>query len=1142
MFPRLLALAVVAASTPAATAQQYDRRSRDEPEVVVEAGGRVGPCDVLRFSPDGRFLFAAGDDKVVRVWTYSAAGLETEPGKAKTLRWPAWREQRGGIKAIAVSPDGKRVAVGGFGLITSTVAVLDRETGEPLGLTWPLVAEGEPFYGTVHAVAFHPDGNRVAFGTADGTLWLWDPARLPKPDANERPSAPPVRLGKHTPDKGRKDYNFPRLIYFADDKTLISVARSGEVLACDLAANPPATKPLFDVNDGLPDTFADRVYRATPILDGKWLLTAGAGPQVLVRSTDGKPPIRLALPEDHFPRSIAFDPRTRRLAVGVGAALPAKDDQPRFYAEGDDEIWLFDDPTVVTEPKPVKLRHTGRAEALAFHPSDGRLAVAGGDADEITLIDLANPEKPASVVRGAGRQLWAVNLSANGSVIGIQSSRDARSTDPNRRGAGPWARFDLTRLRPTADESQAWLGPVTEADGWRVRPDRNQYVWHVELNRGGAEPVHFPLPLDRAMDQAPTCWTFLPAANGKPTRLLVGHYYGCSLFELTPQSVTRVRLYTGQGGEVTSVVAAKDGSWFVTAGADQTVAAWSLTEWKHHPTLGAAFAVNKAGAVEVVDVDGGSPAWEAGLVKGAIIDLVAVDLSLVYDRRAKKTPVGEAEAVIAALKNPTSGVELFFGVRPPGQKRFSTLTFIRQRPLWKWFPAFNDRGQMTDWVIWMWHGSYYHTRTAHGDRLVGWHLNGPDPGDRPQFYQLQQFEKLFHRPDVIETLLTTRDPSAALAAARGPNPNPLSFTQYEPAPVRIALKRSVVGPEGLALTVSVQPRGTNPDLLPDRVELWVNDHRLQVWDGNGNKAVQKQVTIPPGLFRAGDNQLVVQTFNPAGGRAEDVQVVRNPAAAKPPSLIGLAIGINNYADHRKAAGGARGFGDLIGARADAMDFRDRLLGFAGPKRFFPEGKMELRVDGDATRKKLTADLKALAGGVKPDDLLVVFFAGHGDAPPGKRPADPGSFVFCCPDYSPQMPGDTAVSAEELFDALAAVNCRKVVFLDACRAGRAAEANVLRRLVPDGLGPVVIASCGPGEDSFEDPKFGHGLFTVAILDALGRDFGRADYNADGVISPGELFEYVSARLPGLLRATGRKPDAQVPICFPRQPPGFPFVQK
>src|SRR5207248_2509202 len=255
--------------------------------------------------------------------------------------------------------------------------------------------------------------------------------------------------------------------------------------------------------------------------------------------------------------------------------------------------------------------------------------------------------------------------------------------------------------------------------------------------------------------------------------------------------------------------------------------------------------------------------------------------------------------------------------------------------------------------------------------------------------------------------------------------------------------------------------------------------------------------IPAGAFRAGDNRLAVLTFNPAGGRAEDVQLVRNPAAAAASNLLGLAVGIDNYAAVRKVVGGgARGFGDLVGARADAKALAGRLLGYSGPDRFFPAGQIELRLDADATREKLTADLAALAGRAKPDDLLVVFFAGHGDVPPAVGAGGAGPFVFCCPNYSPEKAAKTALSAEELFDALAGVNCRKVVLLDACRSGRAAEANVLRRFIPDGQGPVVIAACGPGEESFEDAKVGHGLFTLAVLDALGDDFRKADYNSDG----------------------------------------------
>src|SRR5947207_764342 len=170
----LLVLLAAGAFAPPADAQppaqpaaprQFDRRSRDEPEIVVEAGGRYGFCDALLFDREGRFLFAGGDDKVVRVWPHSADGLETDPLKAKVLRWRAWREQRGGVKAVAVSPDGKRVAVGGFGMKTSTVAVLDRESGDLVALTWPKAPEGSLNFGEVYAVAFAPDGKRVGFGT-----------------------------------------------------------------------------------------------------------------------------------------------------------------------------------------------------------------------------------------------------------------------------------------------------------------------------------------------------------------------------------------------------------------------------------------------------------------------------------------------------------------------------------------------------------------------------------------------------------------------------------------------------------------------------------------------------------------------------------------------------------------------------------------------------------------------------------------------------------------------------------------------------------------------------------------------------------------------------------------------------------------
>lgn len=1177
MAPRLLLLVAVTVglTAPQVVAQQSDRRSREAPEIMVEAGGRSGTCDALLFSPDGRFLFAAGDDKVVRVWPYAPTGLDTDPAKTQTLRWRAWREQRGGIKAVALSPDGKFVAVGGYGMKPSTVALIDRDTGDTVTLTWPKSRSGIDNFNTVTAVAFHPDGRRIGFGTADGSLWLWEPTKLPQPDADDRPSKAPVRVGKHEvfkDEKGRDKFNLPRLLYFPDANTLVSAAESGQVVACDLTGKfadipadpPPATTLLFRAAAGPPDKV--RLFRAERVGTTLVFALTSPQPQVVLRP-DGAKPVTIDLPEDHFPRSIAVHPKTGQLAVGVGAALPAKAGQPRFYAEGDDEIWLYDNPTAAGA-KPTRLKHTGRVEALAFHPTDARLVAAGGDADEVTLLNPAKPEKPLTVIRGAGRRLWGVGISENGRVIGVRTGRDATSTDPNARGTGAWTRFDLSRLQPTLDESQKWVGPVTSIDRWAVVPDKNdRFVWKAVFLRNevenAAEMVTYPIPWDRDRDQAPTCYTFLPARDGKPTRLLVGHYYGCSLFECTRDGVKRVKIFTGHAGEVTSIVADPKQQWFVTAGTDQTVAVWSLADWQGQSGLGAAFRVN-AGAVEVTAVDIGSPAWEAGLQVGDVIDLLAVDGKRppVYDRRAGQTPAGNPETAVKALTNPQSGIELFFGRVPKGNlARKETLTTVRQRPLWKWLPGYDDRGKHTEWVVWMWHGSYYHTKTAHGDRLVGWHVNSPDVGGRPAFFRLDQFEKLFHRQEVIEKLVNTREVGAALIDAQGDNPLPMSFGQYEHAPVRIGVSQSMVGPAGVGVTVTARPRGSNPDLLPTRVELWVNDHRLKVWPAPGaqplnpNAPFEQVVNVPAEAFRAGDNQLTVLTFNPAGGRGEDRTVVTNPKLAPAPALLGLSVGIDDYkANRQSAAQGKRaGFNDLVSARKDAQGVSDGLLAYSGPGKYFPAGGIDLRLDADATRKKLLADLAALAHKARPDDLLVVFFAGHGflDAPPvpggAARPggrgvvAGAGAFVFCCPDFNPLKVADTALTAEELFDALAAVNCRKVVLLDACHSGQAADANVLRRLIPAGQGPFVIAACDQSELSYEHPKFGHGLFTYSVLEALGSNFRSADADSDGVLSPTELYAYVSERVPALMKQI-RPGDTQNPICFPRQPPRYALVAK
>jgi uncharacterized caspase-like protein len=100
----------------------------------------------------------------------------------------------------------------------------------------------------------------------------------------------------------------------------------------------------------------------------------------------------------------------------------------------------------------------------------------------------------------------------------------------------------------------------------------------------------------------------------------------------------------------------------------------------------------------------------------------------------------------------------------------------------------------------------------------------------------------------------------------------------------------------------------------------------------------------------------------------------------------------------------------------------------------------------------------------------------------------------------------------------------VLLADVCRAAAIAgqKTTNLAGLV-EKIGPIEgeklegemlgLMAARPKELSSEGPEFGggHGAFTFAVLQGLG---GAADANADGVVTAGELIDYVTATVPKL----------------------------
>src|SRR5262249_30959853 len=119
MVIRGLILAALLCSGPAAGARAQAPAAKDRrPILRLDAGGPTSSVTALAFSPDGTTLYAAGFDKLVRVWKRDAAGRFAPD--STVFRVPIGPDLSGSLNAIAVSPDGRWLAAAGNAMVQGT--------------------------------------------------------------------------------------------------------------------------------------------------------------------------------------------------------------------------------------------------------------------------------------------------------------------------------------------------------------------------------------------------------------------------------------------------------------------------------------------------------------------------------------------------------------------------------------------------------------------------------------------------------------------------------------------------------------------------------------------------------------------------------------------------------------------------------------------------------------------------------------------------------------------------------------------------------------------------------------------------------------------------------------------------------------
>ncbi len=213
----------------------------------------------------------------------------------------------------------------------------------------------------------------------------------------------------------------------------------------------------------------------------------------------------------------------------------------------------------------------------------------------------------------------------------------------------------------------------------------------------------------------------------------------------------------------------------------------------------------------------------------------------------------------------------------------------------------------------------------------------------------------------------------------------------------------------------------------------------------------------------------------------------------------ILIGIDKYHES---------LGSLKYAGADCRALRDTLV--SGPLGFPDDQVLLLDDTADAEHRPTFANIHNTLGSwlaaPKEDDLVCVYFAGHGRLVDGKTYLVPGDATLS----SIHTLGIPLRNVQDVLERCKAK--RKLLVLDACHSGSgrdvAAMPGDMATALAAGTGFYTISSCGSEERSHEWDEVGHGVFSHFLAEALR---GGCSPAADGRLTVDRLYEWVHDRV-------------------------------
>ncbi len=331
----------------------------------------------------------------------------------------------------------------------------------------------------------------------------------------------------------------------------------------------------------------------------------------------------------------------------------------------------------------------------------------------------------------------------------------------------------------------------------------------------------------------------------------------------------------------------------------------------------------------------------------------------------------------------------------------------------------------------------------------------------------------------------------------------------------------IITPEagkGIKRTVQVIVSGKVTD--ESRIDKIDVNGQSAYWNGLGEFNIQ--LKLPEG------KQLITVTATDEHGNTgtatRTVEVVKDYAhlyeTKRKPNLYMVSIGVADYKNYTKTT-------DLKDLDFPAKDAKDMAALFK-----LQEGllynKVEVNTITDkyATREGILDAFIWLENKPLENDVAVIFISSHGFN-------EAGHYYVLPHNGDHERLRSTAVDFADIemtITKLSHINgrkCRVLLFLDACNSGQLPQLLASKGVNDENLkkalealnrkeyGCIVLASSTGDESSYETAAWGHGAFTLALLEALKE--GKADYDNDDVIYYRELQLYVPKRVKQLTKS-------------------------